>query len=216
MEGGGVTIRNRKNIWHARDSNPGPTASEPCCPNPTAIIYFWIKRVSNFGLKKKRPYWMNFSLILHMRRKIKSKLLYSVHTSRAMLRIDVQRCWGSTSNNFLSKTVGLVLVVFRFSQTQKMISLKITAVHKQAFWSAPSKALEGPYPTSGLWTTTSARFFEFKTTSTKTSPGVYGKGLLWYFTDSPYYEISNDHWMAVIKSVSLGRQANFFELQKSI
>ena len=40
MEGGGVTIRNRKNIWHDRDSNPGPTASEPCCPNPTAVIYF--------------------------------------------------------------------------------------------------------------------------------------------------------------------------------
>ena len=34
-----VTIRNRKNIWHDRDSNPGPTASEPCYPNPTAVIH---------------------------------------------------------------------------------------------------------------------------------------------------------------------------------
>ena len=40
VEGGGFTIRNRKNICHDRDSNPGPTASEPCCPNPTAVIYF--------------------------------------------------------------------------------------------------------------------------------------------------------------------------------
>ena len=53
MEGGGVTIRNRTNIWHDRDSSPGPTASEPC-PNPTAVIYFSIKRVGNFGLKKKK------------------------------------------------------------------------------------------------------------------------------------------------------------------
>ena len=40
VEGGGVMIRNRKNIWHDRDSNPRPTASEPYCPNPTAVIYF--------------------------------------------------------------------------------------------------------------------------------------------------------------------------------
>ena len=77
VEGGGVTIWNRKNIWQDRDSNTVPTASEPCCPNPTAVIYFWIKRVGNFGLKKKekekRLYWMNnFSCILHMWRKINS------------------------------------------------------------------------------------------------------------------------------------------------
>ena len=63
---------NRKNIWHYRNSNPNPTAWELCCPNLTAVIYFWIKRVANFGLKKKekRPYWMNnFSSILYMRRK---------------------------------------------------------------------------------------------------------------------------------------------------
>ena len=53
VEGRGVRIRNRKNIWHNRNSNQGPTASEPCCPNPTTVIYFWIKRVGNFGLKKK-------------------------------------------------------------------------------------------------------------------------------------------------------------------
>ena len=29
---------NRKDIWHNRDSNPEPTAWEPCCPNPTAAI----------------------------------------------------------------------------------------------------------------------------------------------------------------------------------
>ena len=63
----------RKKNWHDRDSNSEPTAWEPCCPNPTAVIYFWIKRVGNIGLKKKekRPYWMNnFSCILHMLRKI--------------------------------------------------------------------------------------------------------------------------------------------------
>ena len=40
VEGGGVTIRKRKNICHDRESNLGPTASEKCCPNPTAVIYF--------------------------------------------------------------------------------------------------------------------------------------------------------------------------------
>ena len=65
------------NIWHDRDSNSKPTAWERCCPNPTAVIYFWMKRVGNFGLKKKekRPYWMNnFSCILHMLRKIIKKM----------------------------------------------------------------------------------------------------------------------------------------------
>ena len=64
---------NRKHFWQGSDSNPEPTAWEPCCPTPTAVIYFWIKRVGNFGLKKKekRPYWMNnFSCILHILRKI--------------------------------------------------------------------------------------------------------------------------------------------------
>ena len=63
---------NHEKIWHDRDSNPEPTAWDPCCPNPTAVIYFWIKRVDAFGLKKKEkwPYWMNnFSCILHVRRK---------------------------------------------------------------------------------------------------------------------------------------------------
>ena len=45
---------NRKNIRHGSDLNPEPTASEPGCPKPTAVIYFWIKRVGNFGLMKKK------------------------------------------------------------------------------------------------------------------------------------------------------------------
>ena len=64
---------NGKNIWHDRDSNPEPTPWERCCPNHTAVIYFWIKRVGSFGQikKEKRPYWMNnFSCILHILRKI--------------------------------------------------------------------------------------------------------------------------------------------------
>ena len=55
----GFTIRNRKNIWHDRVSNPWPTASEPCCPTATATFPFWTKRVGNFGQKKNRPYWKN-------------------------------------------------------------------------------------------------------------------------------------------------------------
>ena len=47
---------NRKNIWHARDSNPKPTAWERCGPNPTALLYFWIKRVGSFGQIKKRKF----------------------------------------------------------------------------------------------------------------------------------------------------------------
>ena len=73
---------NRKNIWQGSDSNPEPTAWEPCCPKPTAVICFWIKRVGNFGLKKKekRPYWMNnFSCILHMRRKITNACHYPLN-----------------------------------------------------------------------------------------------------------------------------------------
>ena len=64
---------NRKNFWQGSDSNPEPIAWEPCCSKPTAAIYFWIKRVGNFGLtkKEKRLYWMNnFSCILHILRKI--------------------------------------------------------------------------------------------------------------------------------------------------
>ena len=45
---------NRKNFWQGSDSNPEPTAWEPFCPKPTVVIYLWIKRVGNFGLKKKR------------------------------------------------------------------------------------------------------------------------------------------------------------------
>ena len=64
---------NRIKFWQGSDSNHEPTAWEPCCPKPTAVIYFWIKRVANFDLKKKeeQPYWKNnFSCRLHMRRKI--------------------------------------------------------------------------------------------------------------------------------------------------
>ena len=46
---------NRKNIWHDSDSNPEPTVWESCYPKPTAVIYFRIKRVGNFGLKKNDP-----------------------------------------------------------------------------------------------------------------------------------------------------------------
>ena len=45
---------NRKNIWHDRNSNPEPTPWERCCPNHTAVIYFWIKRVGSFGQIKKK------------------------------------------------------------------------------------------------------------------------------------------------------------------
>ena len=61
------------NSWHDRQSNLGLTAREPCCPNPTTVIYFQIKRVGNSGLKKKekRHYWLNnFSCLLHMWQKI--------------------------------------------------------------------------------------------------------------------------------------------------
>ena len=67
---------NRKNIWHDRDSNPERNAWEHCCPNHTAVIYFWIKRVGSFGQIKKRKMTLlkmnNFSCILHILRKIKN------------------------------------------------------------------------------------------------------------------------------------------------
>ena len=62
---------NRENNWHGRDSNPKPTAWECSCPNPTAVIYFWIKRVGIFGLIEKTTLLKNnFSCILHMLRKV--------------------------------------------------------------------------------------------------------------------------------------------------
>ena len=74
---------NRKNIWHDRDSNPKPTVWELCCPNPTAVICFWIKRVGSFGQIKKEIwphctlYWMNnFSCIFHILRKITTNWIF--------------------------------------------------------------------------------------------------------------------------------------------
>ena len=43
---------NRKNFWQGSDWNLEPTAWDRCCPNPTAFICFWIKRVGSFGLEK--------------------------------------------------------------------------------------------------------------------------------------------------------------------
>ena len=31
---------NRKKFWQGSDSNPEPDAWEPCCPKPSAVIYF--------------------------------------------------------------------------------------------------------------------------------------------------------------------------------
>ena len=45
---------NRKKLWQGSDSSPEPTAWKPCCPKPTAAIYFSIKRVGDFGLKKEK------------------------------------------------------------------------------------------------------------------------------------------------------------------
>ena len=45
---------NRKKIWQGSDSKPEPNPWEPCCPTPTAVIYFWIKRVGSFGQIKKK------------------------------------------------------------------------------------------------------------------------------------------------------------------
>ena len=45
---------NRKNIRHDRDSNHEPTVCQPCCPHPTAVFYFSIKRVGIFGLEEKK------------------------------------------------------------------------------------------------------------------------------------------------------------------
>ena len=117
VEGESATIRNRKNIWHDSDSNQGPTASEPCCPNPPAVIYFWIKRVGNFGLKKKekRPYRMdNFSCILHMRRKIMKSPIRNRQTNCCYYELNIHtvgatwmwwgnRCMNNIWQNFLAK-----------------------------------------------------------------------------------------------------------------
>ena len=57
---------NRENFWQGSDSNPEPTAGELCCPKPTAVIFFWIKRLGNFGLKKNDPTeWIIF-LVCYM------------------------------------------------------------------------------------------------------------------------------------------------------
>ena len=58
---------NCKNICHDRDSNPKPTAWERCCPNFTAVIYFWIKRVGDCGLiKERKTTLLNEYFFLHI------------------------------------------------------------------------------------------------------------------------------------------------------
>ena len=90
---------NRKNFWQGNDTNPEPTAWEPCCPKPTAVICFWIKRAGNFSLKKKekRPYWMNnFSCILHILRKIIKRKIKQERSQLAQpikLKIIVCKVW---------------------------------------------------------------------------------------------------------------------------
>ena len=75
---------NRKNIWHDRDSNPEPTACEPCCPNPTAFIYFWKKRVGNFGLKKKKTTLLNEYFFLH--------ITYAAKNKKINEKVRISRC----------------------------------------------------------------------------------------------------------------------------
>ena len=89
-----MLLKNHKNFWQGSYSNPEPTAWESFCPKSTAVIYFWIKRVGNFGLKKKRPYWMNnFSCILHILRKIKR--IFQGFSRRSW------SCYGFWKNSFL-------------------------------------------------------------------------------------------------------------------
>ena len=97
---------NRKNNWHDRDSNPKLPAWERYWPNPTAVIYFWIKRVGNFGLKKK-PYWMtNFSCILHMLRKItnttitKGDNIFFTNLGTVYLHLTKGTRWDLNTNMF--------------------------------------------------------------------------------------------------------------------
>ena len=62
-----------KIFWQGSDSNPEPTAWEPCCLKPTAVIYFWIKRVGNFALKKNDPTeWIIFLSYYICGKKLKS------------------------------------------------------------------------------------------------------------------------------------------------
>ena len=62
---------NHKNYWQGRDSNPEPTAWEPCCPKPAAVNYFWIKSWQFWSDKKRKTTLLNnFSCIFHILRKI--------------------------------------------------------------------------------------------------------------------------------------------------
>ena len=63
---------NRKNFWQGSDSNPEPTAWETC-PKPTAVIYFWIKRVGSFALKKRKTTLLNEKIFLHITYAAKNK-----------------------------------------------------------------------------------------------------------------------------------------------
>ena len=55
-----MLVLNRKIFWPGSDSNPEPTAWEPCFPKLTAVNYFWIKRVGNFGKKNDPAEWIIF------------------------------------------------------------------------------------------------------------------------------------------------------------
>ena len=53
-----MLVINRKNILHASDSNPEPTASEPSCPRPTAVIFEW-KELTILVWKKSKTTLLN-------------------------------------------------------------------------------------------------------------------------------------------------------------
>ena len=74
MEGRGVTIRNRKNVWHNTDSSPGPTASELCCPNPTNVNLFLNEKSWQFWTEKyKKTALLNEKFFLHIAYAAKNK-----------------------------------------------------------------------------------------------------------------------------------------------
>ena len=44
----------RKTFWQGSDANPESIASEPCCPTPTAVVFFLNKKSWEFWSDKKK------------------------------------------------------------------------------------------------------------------------------------------------------------------
>ena len=130
---------NRKYFLQGSDSNPEPTAWEPCCPTPTAVIYFWIKRVGNFGqIKKRTTTLLNeqfFSYISYTAKN--NKFVEVLQTFQHCGHLYVKQThWWKTSTQFNHHfvTANHTKTCHTINQQKKKASRHIPIIRKKSIW----------------------------------------------------------------------------------